>query len=207
MADDEHYDLVSHDQLESLKERVEHVEKNPIGETPQGKELLTEIKDLKEAINGLVDIFKDAAEQMVAEEKEASVLSKRLTPLVDKMDTLIDQNKKIAQGLVSVADMVKERPETPKAQGPAMGPGPQGPPRGPGPQGPPSQGPPQGPPGTPPGPPPGPTPPSGPTPPGPGEMPPPPGWPGNEQKAPQPKGMPEAPTPPPELKKKKKLFG
>ncbi len=130
MADEEgEYEIVPEKEVEDLKKQVEEVRKNPLGSTPSGRELLKAVKELNESINHLTGLFQDAADSMKLEEKESDAIGKKLSPMLEKLDTLIDQNEKIARGIVSVADMVKEDLGRKKQQapGPSTAPGPQGP--------------------------------------------------------------------------------
>ena len=65
--------------------------------------------DLSKNMHELVKIFKTASVQMEAEDQEQRIMSKQLGPLMEKIDMLIDQNRKIAKGIVTVADMMAEQ--------------------------------------------------------------------------------------------------
>ncbi|MBW3003466.1 hypothetical protein KY337_02800 [Candidatus Woesearchaeota archaeon] len=79
----EEYEMMSHNKLKSLETSMEKLSKN---------------------LNDMIDMFSSAATAMHVEEKE----EKALDPVMKKLDTLIDQNQKIASGILAVADMVKE---------------------------------------------------------------------------------------------------
>src|SRR3989338_8709890 len=73
-------------------------------------------KDMHEAVNKLaqvvtdmLDVFGAAAEQMKLEEKELESEARKHEIIVSKLDKLIDQNKTIAEGMVAIVEMVKER--------------------------------------------------------------------------------------------------
>ena len=91
------------------------------------QDLQSSIDTLNQSINSLVGLFKEAAESMKMEEKEADIVANKLDPIMERLDMIIDQNKKIAKGIVAIADMVEERlpklrgPERPVPQ-PSMGP-------------------------------------------------------------------------------------
>ncbi len=104
----EDYELVPHSRVEDLEKEVMRLKNDPIGSSATGSELLKEIKDLNVNIKGLLNLFKDAVDQLKLEEKDSQTFSKSVEPLLEKVDTLIDQNKKIAKGIIAVADMVKE---------------------------------------------------------------------------------------------------
>lgn len=187
MAEEE-YDLVPHSEVEKLKKQVEALKEHPYGETEAGRSLMTGIDELSKSIESLIELFKDAAERM-KEEPEKDEANKEI---LEKLDELIDENKKIAKGVLAVADMIKDlQAPQPMPQRPMPRYGPMPPRRHP------SMAPsgltPQPLTGAPIPPPPreGPMPPMGPPPMGP---------------MPPPRGMPPPPPPPPP-EKKKGLFG
>jgi len=177
---EEEYEIVPEKEVEDLKKQIEDIKKNPLGSSTSGRELVRSIKDLNDSVNHLVGLFRDAADAMKLEEKESEAIGNKLAPMLDKMNTLIDQNERIARGIVGLADMVKEDIKKPAAKAVPM---PERPPTG------------IIPPGAPPGPPIEPRqdirapPMSGPMPPG------------------APPGPPAGATPPPAAPKKKRLFG
>ena len=70
--------------------------------------LKKELDRLNKSLNVMLEVFKQAAEDLKLEEHDSDTLAKQMGPLSDKIDTLIDQNQKIAKGIVAIADMVKE---------------------------------------------------------------------------------------------------
>jgi hypothetical protein len=80
------------------------------------QDLQSSIDSLNQSINSLVGLFKEAAESLKMEEKEADIVAQKIDPIMEKLDMIIDQNKKIAKGIVAVADMMDER--LPKIRGP-----------------------------------------------------------------------------------------
>ena len=74
------------------------------------------VKDLHEAVNklaqvitGMLEVFGAAAEQLKLEEREMESDAKKHELIVAKLDKLIDQNRTIAEGMVAIVEMVKER--------------------------------------------------------------------------------------------------
>lgn len=76
--------------------------------TPSDKNITESMNHLDLTMQEMLHIFRDAAESMKLEEVEESELKKRLTPIENKLNMLIDQNEKIAQGMVALADMFNE---------------------------------------------------------------------------------------------------
>lgn len=102
------YDIIPHEEILRLRKEVNELKKHPLGSTAAGKDLVSSIKELNQNMTNLFNLFKEAAEEMKLEESEAKVIAEKMSPMMDKFDMLIDQNEKIATGIVAVADMVKE---------------------------------------------------------------------------------------------------
>ena len=101
MADDE-YDLLPHREIADLKDELEKLKK---GNLPESKDSM---EKLSNSINNLLTIFKEASVQMNLEEEEANLVAKHLEPIAEKIDKILDQNQKIAEGIVALADMVDD---------------------------------------------------------------------------------------------------
>src|SRR3989344_4996952 len=111
MADDDEYELLPHKQIADLKKELERLKKGP---TPEAR---NEMERLNDSINNLLSLFKEASSQMHLEEQEATMVAEKLIPIEEKLDQILDQNKK---------DRELPRPMTsmgPQPMGP-MGPGP-----------------------------------------------------------------------------------
>ena len=110
MADDD-YELIPHQEILDLKKELEKLKISP---TPESRESMEKLTD---AINNLLTLFKQAGAQMNIEEQEATLVEAKLKPLMDKIDQVLDQNQKIAEGVVTLAEMVKDlrdrRPSAP----------------------------------------------------------------------------------------------
>ncbi|MBW2964484.1 hypothetical protein KY363_03415 [Candidatus Woesearchaeota archaeon] len=154
MTEDE-YAIVSKKEFLALKKEIERLKRNPLEGSESGENLQASIDNLNKSLNVMLEVFKQAAEDMKLEEHDSEALSKQVGPLNDKIDTLIDQNQKIAKGIVAIADMVKEKLEELEKKQDEK---PRLPPLGGGPKPPmPSRSAPMGPPPGPMGPPPGPS--------------------------------------------------
>jgi len=110
---EEDYDIIPHEEVLKLRKELDEIKKNPLGSTATGRELLESINSLNHNIVNLLNLFKEAAEELKFEENEAKVVSDKMIPMLQKFDTLIDQNEKLAKGIVAVADMVKEESKRP----------------------------------------------------------------------------------------------
>lgn len=73
------------------------------------KELYDAVQKLAQTMSDILDVFGAAAEQMRLEEKGYETEAKKHEMIVSKLDKLIDQNKTIAEAMVGVVDMIKEK--------------------------------------------------------------------------------------------------
>ncbi len=137
MEEDE-YAIVSKKEFMALKKELDNLKKNPLEGSESGENLQASIDNLNKSLNVMLEVFKQAADDMKLEEHDSETVVKQIGPITDKIDTLIDQNQKIAKGIVAIADMVKEKLEEierasskrlpPLEGGPAPRPAPMGPP-------------------------------------------------------------------------------
>jgi len=101
MVEDEEYELTPHKQLEELRAEVEKLKKNPFTESGSSKNLLEAMDRLSKSINNLIELFRTASEDVQTREvSEESGMGK-------KIDQLAEENKKIAEGIVSLAEIMK----------------------------------------------------------------------------------------------------
>jgi hypothetical protein len=110
MTEDE-YAIVSKKEFMTLKKELERLKKNPLEGSESGENLQDSIDNLNKSLNVMLEVFKQAAEDMKLEEHDSETIAKQIGPITDKVDMLIDQNQKIAKGIVAIADMVKEKLE------------------------------------------------------------------------------------------------
>lgn len=114
MIEDEEYELTPHKMLEELRSEVEKLKKNPYADSGSSKSLLEAMDKLRESINELIEIFKSAHDDMIQNEGSDSGLGK-------KVDRLAEENKKIAHGIVSLAEMIKrDKPAAPPISPPPV---------------------------------------------------------------------------------------
>ncbi len=112
----EEYQLVPHARVRELEKQVRELKADPIGSSSSGTAMKESIDGLSKSMTGMVNLFKDAADSMKMEEKESDIIVQKINPLTEKVDTLIEQNKKIAKGILAVADMVQEFIEKQKSE-------------------------------------------------------------------------------------------
>ncbi|MBN2567486.1 hypothetical protein JXB02_05375 [Candidatus Woesearchaeota archaeon] len=126
------YEILPRKKLSELHQQIEEVKKFPLGKNTTTMGLLDAIERLTESINNLNGMFQAASQEMRLEDRENTDIHQRIDPLIKKVEELGEQNKKIARGLVSIAEMVsdlkKERKkdkEEPKQEPLPQRPGPQ----------------------------------------------------------------------------------
>ncbi len=113
---DDEYELMPQQSFSKLKEDLENLKKKTADEDFSNvkEDLKDAMGKLSNSLNTVIDLFKTATEEMKEEEHEQKVLSKNISPMMEKLDNIIDQNEQIAKGIVAVADMVTKMKEKPK---------------------------------------------------------------------------------------------
>src|SRR3989344_734172 len=101
----EDYDTAYKD-LSELKAELEGMKSK---KELSAKDLAESIQKLTVAISEMLEVFGAAAGQMRMEEKEYESNVKKHELIVQKLDKVIDQNRTIAEGLVAIVEMVKEK--------------------------------------------------------------------------------------------------
>jgi ABC-type transporter Mla subunit MlaD len=103
MEKDEDYEIIPHKEIIELKKEIEHLKKNPFGKGKNAENLLDAVNDLNDNISNLIKVFNDATNELKNEK-----YNKEDSNLLNKINDLFEQNKEIAEAIVSVAEMVKE---------------------------------------------------------------------------------------------------
>ncbi len=124
MADDE-YDIIAPKTVSELRRQLDEMKKTNV---PDMRALQKSIQDLTAAINTMIAIFKEASEGMKVEEQEEHVVAKKIDPLISKFEDISYQNQKIAEGILALADIIKEKGTEERKPMPQSYPSPQQPP-------------------------------------------------------------------------------
>ncbi|MBI2576902.1 hypothetical protein HYV84_06820 [Candidatus Woesearchaeota archaeon] len=106
MADVEGYEIMPYKEVVELKNQIAELQQK-VGD-PNAKDLLVSMQNLTKTMDSMLKLFSAAAEEMKLEEKTESELHEKLSPLIEKVEKLEEQNRTIAEGMVAIADMVKE---------------------------------------------------------------------------------------------------
>lgn len=120
---DEDYTLLPEKEFLKLKRDVDAIKKNPLMGLG-GEDLIASISELTKSVNNLLELFKAAAEEIKLEQRESETIAQKIDPLFSKIDEIVEQNKKLAKGIVAIADMLSEmktaKPEIKPAAVPPM---------------------------------------------------------------------------------------
>jgi len=108
---DKDYAIVPEKEFFQMKSDVDKIKKNPF-QAYATDDFVEAVNNLVKAVNSLTELFRTAAEEMKLEERETETIGRKMDPLFGKIDILVDQNQKIARGIVAVADMLERTGKT-----------------------------------------------------------------------------------------------
>ena len=118
MATEDSYEIMPYKEIIELKNKISELQKKT-GDT-SSKELIDSMVALTKSMDSMLRLFSSAAEEMKLEEKSEGELAEKIGPLIEKVDKLDEQNRTIAEGLVAVANMVKDLREGEKEEKPRI---------------------------------------------------------------------------------------
>lgn len=107
MAEDDTYDLMPHRQIEDLKKHFDELKKKTIS----SQEMLDSMNKLTATMDSMLKLFTQAAEELKLEEKEESETARKTDSIIKMLEGIKYQNNTIAEGVVTVSDMIKEHKE------------------------------------------------------------------------------------------------
>ena len=99
-------ELVPYKDISDLKKELEGMKGR---KDISAKELYDAVQKLAQTMTDILEVFGAAAEQMKLEERGYELEAKKHEMIISKLDKLIDQNKTIAEGMVAIVEMVKEK--------------------------------------------------------------------------------------------------
>jgi hypothetical protein len=102
----EEYELMPHQTIAKIKHELEVLKKRAYSKEKPSKEAKESIDKLNENINKLMSLFQQAAKDMEAGEEEPGT-----DELMKRINEVEEENRKIAEGILVVADMIKELQE------------------------------------------------------------------------------------------------
>ncbi|MEM2916574.1 MAG: hypothetical protein QXT19_04430 [Candidatus Woesearchaeota archaeon] len=100
----EDYEILPQKEIAELREELRKLKEFEI--TPS-KKLGVQLVELNTKIDKLLSIFEEATTALQIEEGGLS-FKEKMHPLVEKMNRILEQNSEIAQGIVAVADLVRD---------------------------------------------------------------------------------------------------
>ncbi|MEM4260640.1 MAG: hypothetical protein QXG00_05370 [Candidatus Woesearchaeota archaeon] len=101
----EEMELIPHSEIESIRDQLLEIKKTPFRDPEVDKELIKAMNKLDNSISRLISIFEEA-------NQEISSSANQNQEFLDKLNEIIEQNSKIAEGVLALADMFKS-PEPP----------------------------------------------------------------------------------------------
>ena len=125
MGEVEPYGVMPQSEISDLKKQMKKLQE---GGSLDSNQLLQSMNNLTKGMDSMLQLFKTAAEEMRIEEQEEKALTREIQPMMDKLNEIIEQNKIIAEGMVALSDIVKEKysvketEEEPSQQAPSQPP-------------------------------------------------------------------------------------
>ena len=95
------YELVPRNEIDRLQHEVEKIRHNPFGDSSSSKDLLSAMDKLNTNVSKLVRIFETANDEIVRDYKDSANSA--------KINKVLEQNEKLAQGIVAIAELMKEQ--------------------------------------------------------------------------------------------------
>lgn len=109
MVVEEEYEIMPHRTLQEIKDEVDQLKDMTASKDKRSqKEFKSSIKRLNDNITVLLDLFKEAGEGVKEEKEEEEDIKGNLEFLKSKIEKIEEENKTIAKGIVTVADMIKD---------------------------------------------------------------------------------------------------
>ena len=101
---EEDYEILPHKEVAELKEELHKLKTFEVEPT---KKLTVNLVELNIKLEKLITIFEEANKQITVEEGGLS-FQEKMMPILEKMNKILEQNSEIAEGIVAVADLIKE---------------------------------------------------------------------------------------------------
>ena len=103
---EEDYDLVPYKDISELKRELEGMKGRK--DIP-ANDIYNAVQKLAQTMTDMLEVFGAATEQMKMDEREYESEVRKHEMIISKLDKLIEQNRTIAEGMVAIVEMVKER--------------------------------------------------------------------------------------------------
>ena len=100
----ESYELLAESELAGLRSELKKAKEFEVTPT---KRLHVSLNELNAKLDRLIGIFDEASRDIKIEEGSIS-FQEKMRPLIEKMNKILEQNSEIAEGIVALADIVKD---------------------------------------------------------------------------------------------------
>ena len=100
----EDYEVLPESEVKGLREELKKARHFDIA---PAKELHISVNELNLKLDKLIGIFDEASRDLKIEEGGLT-FNEKMRPLAEKMNKILEQNAEIAEGIVAIADIVKE---------------------------------------------------------------------------------------------------
>ncbi len=110
MVGDDEYELMPHKAVKKLQKQIDNVNaKTKDLEALSTPEMKKAMYEMTNSMNSLIEMFKVASDSMKMEEHDQDIVVNKINPIMKKLEQIEKQNEEIAQGIVTVAEMLKQR--------------------------------------------------------------------------------------------------
>jgi hypothetical protein len=101
------YEILPHKEVEELKSEIRQMKEFELSPTKKSMASMMEMAAKMDKMNA---VFEEAMHELKAEEGGLS-FQEKMRPLIERMNKILEQNSEIAQGIVAIADLVREMRE------------------------------------------------------------------------------------------------
>lgn len=108
MSINDEFELVPKGALRELKKEIELLKTSKSSSNTDTEELAKSVALLRKSVDSMYDLFKKASEEIKLEDRDQNLIEKKLEPLTTKIESMSEQNQKIAKALVTVSNMVQD---------------------------------------------------------------------------------------------------
>jgi len=106
MVDTDDYELISRGEIRKLRDQLKSIDPIGAGDT---KALQRSLAELDEKLTTFLEVLNGAVEDMHEEDHESEIIKTKIDPIIDKLNQVDDQNKKLAQGMVAVNKLLDDK--------------------------------------------------------------------------------------------------
>ena len=104
MEEGEEYEILPQKEIQELKDELRKLKEFEI--TPS-KKMQVSLVEVNQKLDKMLSIFEEATTALELEEGGLS-FKEKMRPVIERMNKILEQNSEIAQGIVAVADLVKD---------------------------------------------------------------------------------------------------